>query len=209
MVPPPEEREEAAAAFDTGEREVQRRSLLKWMAMSVAAVFAAMVVSVFRSLASPPYEVLYDTVWKRGQRLVTIDGKPISAAALDVGTMVVAFPDDQIGSERAQTVLVRVRPEFLRLPDGRANWAPMGYLAYSRVCTHAGCPVGMYETTTKQLMCPCHQSTFSVLDGAKPTGGPADRPLPQLPLYIDDQGYLCAGDGFSGPPGPGFWGMPS
>lgn len=120
----------------------------------------------------------------------------------------VVFPENSIGDERAQTVLIRVNEKFLRLPSNRANWAPMGYVAYSRVCTHAGCSVGMFESTTDQLMCPCHQSTFDVLRAARPTGGPAARALPQLPLYADADGILRAGGGFSAPPGPGFWEMP-
>ena len=84
----------------------------------------------------------------------------------------------------------------------------MGYLAYSRVCTHAGCPVGLYQKQSHLLLCPCHQSSFDVLNGAEPTGGPAARPLPQLPLYADADGTLRAGGAFTAPPGPGFWGMP-
>src|SRR5207237_8621261 len=110
--------------------------------------------------------------------------------------------------KRAQTVLLRVPLELLQLPEERAHWAPSGNVAYSRVCTHAGCPVGMYETTTHLLACPCHQSTFDVLRAAAPTSGPAGRPLPQTPLYADADGWLRAGGGFSQPPGPEFWGMP-
>jgi ubiquinol-cytochrome c reductase iron-sulfur subunit len=81
-------------------------------------------------------------------------------------------------------------------------------LAFSRICTHAGCPVGLYQSETHLLLCPCHQSTFNVLQSAVPTGGPATRSLPQLPLYVDSDGTLRASGGFSEPPGPGFWGMP-
>ncbi|MGC1228167.1 MAG: Rieske 2Fe-2S domain-containing protein, partial [Candidatus Sulfotelmatobacter sp.] len=135
-------------------------------------------------------------------------GAPVSVNALQPGNFMVVFPENSIGDERAQTVLIRVNEKFLRLPSNRANWAPMGYVAYSRVCTHAGCSVGMFESTTDQLMCPCHQSTFDVLRAARPTGGPAARALPQLPLYADADGILRAGGGFSAPPGPGFWEMP-
>ncbi len=137
------------------------------------------------------------------------NGRLISINTLDPGGTVVAFPENDVGNERAQTVLVRVDERLLsQVPQRRAGWSPMGYFAYSRVCTHAGCPVGLFEATTGLLMCPCHQSTFDVLRGAQPTSGPAARPLPQLPLYVDNDGTLRAADGFTTPPGPGFWGMP-
>jgi ubiquinol-cytochrome c reductase iron-sulfur subunit len=199
----------AAETFAEGARDIQRRRLLAWMSAGGAGLFGVMVISAFRSLGLSPDTSLYTAVWKRGQRLMTVDGQPVRADALTPGSTTIVFPEDSVGSEKAQTVLLRVDPDLLRLPRQRVGWAPMGNLAYSRVCTHAGCSVGMYETTSHQLMCPCHQSTFDVLNGAEPTGGPAARPLPQLPLYADSDGILRAAGGFSEPPGPGFWGMPS
>lgn len=201
--------EAATQTFRAGTGEIRRRTLLGWMAAGGLGLIGAMVISMFRSLGASPDTALYTTVWKRGQRLMTEDGKPVRADALIPGSTTIVFPEDSIGSEKSQTVLLRVDPALLRLPRNRSDWAPMGNLAYSRVCTHAGCPVGMYETTSHQLMCPCHQSTFDVLNGAEPTGGPAARPLPQLPLYADSDGNLRAAGGFTEPPGPGFWGMPS
>ena len=92
-----------------------------------------------------------------------------------------------------------------RFAKQRATWAPQGYIAFSKVCTHAGCPVGLYEELTEQMLCPCHQSLFVVTDAATPIFGPAPRPLPQLPLYIDDEGYFRAQDGYDEPVGPGYW----
>ncbi len=209
LEPPPEARASRSEDFDLGEDRIHRRSLLKWMIAGAAAMAAAVVVTFFRSLGASPDRSLYSTVWKRGQRLMTKDGKPVSVDALEPGSTVIVFPEDSLGSERSQTVLIRVHQDLLQLPEDRRDWAPMGNLAFSRVCTHAGCAVGMYETTTHLLMCPCHQSTFDVLRAAQPTGGPAARPLPQLPLYTDADGILRAGGGFSNPPGPGFWEMPS
>jgi ubiquinol-cytochrome c reductase iron-sulfur subunit len=205
----PEEHEAAATTFEIGARDIQRRRLLGWLAAGGASLFGAMVISLFRSLGGSPNPALYTRVWKRGQRLMTLDGKPVSVNALTPGSTTIVFPEDSIGSEKTQTVLVKVDPQLLRLPQDRANWAPLGNLAFSRVCTHAGCSVGMYEATSHQLMCPCHQSTFDVLRGAEPTSGPAARPLPQLPLCADSDGNLCAAGGFTQPPGPGFWGIPS
>lgn len=205
---PPQESRAAAAVFESGVRDIQRRWLLKGMGLAGGAFAAAFVVSLLKSLGFSPSAALYTRVWKRGQRLVKLDRTPVSVASLQPGSMMLVFPENAVGSEKTQTVLVRVREDLLRLPPDRKGWAPHGYLAYSRICTHAGCDVGMYEATTHLLMCPCHQSTFDVLDGAQPTGGPAARPLPQLPLYVDGDGNLRAADGFTEPPGPGFWGMP-
>lgn len=201
------EREQLAADF-YAQHDFHRRSLLKWLGLGAIAMLSAMVISIMRSLGRPPGPSLFTTVWKRGQSLTTPDGAPVTVNALQPGDYMIVFPQDSIGDEKAQTVLVRVNEHALQLPAERANWAPMGYVAYSRVCTHAGCSVGMFATTTHELICPCHQSTFDVLRAAKPTGGPAARPLPQLPLYADADGTLRAGGGFSEPPGPGFWEMP-
>jgi ubiquinol-cytochrome c reductase iron-sulfur subunit len=204
----PVERESTEEAFCAGVRDVRRRSLLKWMGAGSVALLAPMVLSLMRSLGLSPDKFLFDTVWKRGQRLVTLDGKPLSLDSLQPGSTVTVFPEDSIGSEKSQTVLIRVLEQSLQLPKERASWAPAGYVAYSRVCTHAGCPVGQFEAERSILLCPCHQSTFDVLRAAAPTGGPAARPLPQLPLYADADGTLRAGGGFTAPPGPGFWEMP-
>jgi ubiquinol-cytochrome c reductase iron-sulfur subunit len=209
MEPPPDQREATAAEFNLGALDLQRRGMLKWMTGIGMGMVAVMFVSLLRSTMSNPFLGLYTRVWKRGQRLMTSDGKPVRADQLQPGSTTIVFPEQALGTEKAQTVLIRVDPSLLQLPSDRSDWAPMGNLAYSRICTHAGCPVGMYETTTHLLMCPCHQSTFDVLRAAQPTGGPAARSLPQLPLYVDADGILCAGGGFSKPPGPGFWGMPT
>lgn len=205
---PPEEACKAARNdFHSG--DLHRRGLLKLMCATGLGFAIASFISLLRSLGFNPDNALYSGVWKRGQRLMTEDGNAVTVDSLARGSTVIVFPEDSIGSEKAQTVLVRVDEELLRLPSERADWAPMGNIAFSRVCTHAGCTVGMYERTVNLLMCPCHQSTFDVLTAAQPTGGPAARPLPQLPIYVDAEGILRAGGDFTEPPGPGFWGMPS
>jgi ubiquinol-cytochrome c reductase iron-sulfur subunit len=204
---PQKERQSADEDFCAGVHEVRRRSLLKWMIAGGVGVFATMFLSLLRSFGMPPDSELFNIVWKKGQRLMTADGKPVSVSSLPTGSSVTVFPEGSVGDERAQTVLIHVNEQLLRLPEDRAQWAPQGYVAYSRVCTHAGCPVGLFEAKQNLLLCPCHQSTFDVLRAAQPTGGPAARPLPQLPLYADSDGTLRAGGHFSSTPGPGFWGM--
>lgn len=205
---PEEERSAAEKAYSLGSREVRRRALLRWMMTGTVGVLAASAVSLLRSLGANPNSTLYGPRWKRGQRLMTIDGRTMTLGSLEPNCTVTVFPEDSIGSEKTQTVLIRVDQKLLRMPAERADWTPQGYVAYSRVCTHAGCPVGLYLTTTCQLLCPCHQSTFDVLRAATPTGGPAARALPQLPLYADSDGTLRAAGDFNYPTGPGFWGMP-
>jgi ubiquinol-cytochrome c reductase iron-sulfur subunit len=204
---PPQERQRTNEQFCAGVHQMHRRGLLWCMGAAMVVFPGAIFVSLFRSLGRPPAPSLFNPIWKRGERLVSAEGKPVSISTLDEGSTIIVFPENRTGDERAQTVLIRVKQERLELPDGRNDWAPSGYVAYSRVCTHAGCAVGMFEATTGLLMCPCHQSTFDALRGARPNGGPAARPLPQLPLYADADGSLCAGGEFTEPPGPGFWSL--
>ena len=85
-------------------------------------------------------------------------------------------------------------------------YAPLeGIIAFSKICSHMGCAVALYEQQTKHLLCPCHQSTFDVTRAAKVIFGPAARPLPQLDITVDGEGYLVARNPFSEPVGPSFW----
>jgi ubiquinol-cytochrome c reductase iron-sulfur subunit len=110
-------------------------------------------------------------------------------------------------------VLVREDPSTLRLPPERRGWAtPEGIVAYSKICTHAGCAIALYRSPNYQptsdppgLACPCHYSVFDPRTGGTVVSGPAGRGLPQLPLIVDPAGELRAGGGFSGPIGPSWW----
>ena len=190
------------------ERGLSRRSVLRWLLFaalgSIGAAFAVPVLS----LGPAPDNSLFTTPWRRGLRLVDQDGKPIDGAAVPLGGVRTVFPEGFEQSAQAQTLLIRVDPGQLRLPPERAGWAPDGFIAYSKVCTHAGCPVGIYHATTQTLICPCHQSTFLVLEGARPVSGPAARPLPQLPIGRQADGTFVALDQLSGPAGPSIWNMP-
>ncbi|MBV8198514.1 MAG: Rieske (2Fe-2S) protein, partial [Candidatus Eremiobacteraeota bacterium] len=106
-------------------------------------------------------------------------------------------PQDALEDDPSMATLVR-------LPNADAA-ETLGYVAYSRTCTHAGCPVALYRAATRQLICPCHQSVFDVLRNGAVVSGPADRALPQLPIAIGPDGVLRAGGDFTGPVGPGFW----
>ena len=199
-----EERAGFEAALERGGALGRRRVLLGAMAAAGGALAAAFLLPV-RSLGPSPGRRLLETPWRGGARLVGEDGRPVRADEVPVDGLVTVFPEGHAGSADGQAVLVRVPPGLLRLPRGRRAWAPDGLVAYSKVCTHAGCPVGLYQARTFQLLCPCHQSAFDVLDGARPVFGPAAWPLPQLPLRVDDQGVLWATADFSEPVGPGWW----
>jgi ubiquinol-cytochrome c reductase iron-sulfur subunit len=126
---------------------------------------------------------------------------------MDIGGFITVFPEGHLDAADSQTVLLRVDTETLVPVEGREDWTPEGFMAYSKICTHAGCPIGLYQPATGELFCPCHQSVFDATDAAAPAGGPATRPLPQLPLAVDDEGYLIAQGDFSDPVGPGFWSL--
>jgi ubiquinol-cytochrome c reductase iron-sulfur subunit len=213
MSSPERERREFAGAFLRGGRSINRRSALGKLMGLAAAAFGAVLIFPLRSLGPQPKKILDATDWRPGSRLVRDNGRPVKVGDLDVGGILTVFPEDIFrggGPSDTQlqvdmTVLLRVATQPVVTQPGRETWSPHGYLAFSKMCTHAGCPVGLYEEETQQLMCPCHQSLFDILDGAKPVFGPAPRPLPQLPLMVDQSGHLRAQRGYDEPVGPGFW----
>ena len=182
-----------------------RRLIVGSLGASAAALGAALVFPL-RSLGPRPHpSELNASPWRDGTRLVVADGTPVAVADVPPNGLVTVFPEGAVDVESGQAVLMRVDPALLQPRAGRAGWTPGGLVAYSKICTHAGCPVGLYEAASHQLLCPCHQSTFDVLRGAKPIFGPAAASLPQLPLAVDLDGFIRAAGGFSSPPGPSFW----
>lgn len=201
----PADREEAEEAFEGDPEPVERRSfLLKMLGVAVTALGVAALFPI-RSLGVRPGRELFKTHWTPGARAVTRAGTPLTVNDLDVGGLLTVFPEGHLEAADSQTIIIRLDEGEYEDPPGREGWAPQGFVGYSKICTHAGCPVGLYQQETRELFCPCHQSIFQVLQGAEPTGGPATRPLPQLPLGFDDEGYLIATGDFPEPVGPGFW----
>jgi ubiquinol-cytochrome c reductase iron-sulfur subunit len=200
-----DERAATEATLDAdAELFARRRSLLRLLGAAGGALGLAALFPV-RSLGPSPGRSLFETGWTAGRRVVDQQGRPVRVERLAVGGVLTVFPEGQELVADSQAVLIRVEPRLLRLPPGREGWSTEGYVCYSKICTHVGCPVGLYQTATHELLCPCHQSTFNVLDGARPRFGPATRPLPQLPLGVDRDGFLVATADFDEPVGPGFW----
>ena len=156
-------------------------------------------------LAPGPDPALRETAWADGVLVVRDDGTPVRIDELDVGTALTVYPEGHTTDGDVGVMLLRVPPEQLQLPPERAGWAIRGVVGYSKICTHAGCPVGLFAEGTGELLCPCHQSVFDAYRGARPRYGPAARPLPQLPLGVAADGTLVAKGGFPTPVGPGYW----
>jgi ubiquinol-cytochrome c reductase iron-sulfur subunit len=200
-----EERAVALEALDPGQIS-RRRFLVRLLSGAGGLLAAALVLPAF-SLGPQPGSDLFRTAWRRGMRVVDVNNQPIRPSGMPLDSVMTVFPEGFVGRPDSQTLLIKVRPADLALPQGRGAWAPDGCVAYSKVCTHAGCPVGLYRAQQHELLCPCHQSTFDVLRGAPPIFGPAARPLPQLPMELNADGYLVALGDFPEPIGPGFWDM--
>lgn len=208
MVSLPEDRSDLERDLRRTDRALERRTFLRRLLLGALAALGLAAIFPIRSLGPSPGRSLFRTRWTPGSRLVTADGEPVLGRDLVFGGVLTVFPDGHTDAADSQTVLLRVDPAtFSRLP-GRENWSPGGHIAYSKICTHAGCPVGLYDAESHELFCPCHQSVFDVLDGARPTAGPATRALPQLPLELDEDGYLRARGDYPEPVGPTWWDGP-
>jgi ubiquinol-cytochrome c reductase iron-sulfur subunit len=214
--PEPERTDEIDSLVRGGAERITRRRLLGLAAGGAAVTLGAALVVPAASLG--PFldtSRLRRSPWRRGIRLVGSDGRPLLADEIELKSFYTAFPEDgdseKLGSP---LIVVRLEPARLELPRGREDWAPGGIVAYSKICTHAGCAVSMYraplyEPTSDRpaLICPCHYSTFDPARGAKVLFGPAGRPLPQLPLEIDSSRHLRAAGDFSGAIGPSWSGV--
>ncbi|RYV50311.1 cytochrome bc1 complex Rieske iron-sulfur subunit [Pengzhenrongella frigida] len=194
---------------------IGRRGVLKGAMVSALLLAPLTVVVPLVGNVGEDWDVskFKSTMWRKGMKL-TIDpsGRPIKASDLTIGSVFHVIPEGLEDTEhpldekaKAVVLLIRLDPRDLTEAEDRKGWSYDGIVAYSKICTHVGCPVALYEQQTHHLLCPCHQSTFDVADGAKVLFGPAKRPLPQLPIEVDDEGYLIAQSDFTEPVGPSFW----
>jgi ubiquinol-cytochrome c reductase iron-sulfur subunit len=206
----PEEEAEAENTFlagidalGLGKRKILRRTLV-----GALALFPLPLLVMLRDLGPLPGRSLLITGWKRGSRLVDIDTKlPVKLGELEIGGIQTVMPEGFTTPEDfalAPTMLIRFGPNEIE-SQKESNWGVDGHVAYSKICTHAGCPISLYEQQTHHLLCPCHQSTFDMAHDAKVIFGPAARPLPQLQINVDKDGYFYAVGPYSQPVGPSFW----
>lgn len=186
-----------------------RRPLIRNSLLGAVGALGLPAIVLLRDLGPLPHDQS-NTVWKKGMRVVNdVSGTPIKPADLQVGQLVnaepaILFETDKDGAKvlegtaalqakaKAAVIVVRMRPEDITPPKGRENWGIEGILCFSKICTHVGCPISLWEQQTHHLLCPCHQSTFDLADGGKVIFGPAHRPLPQLQIAVDNEGYLIA-----------------
>jgi ubiquinol-cytochrome c reductase iron-sulfur subunit len=216
---PVEARNDSLTDFNLGSEETGfgRRKMIRNSLLGALALLPLPAVVLLRDLGPLPGDTKENTVWAEGVRLLTdVTFQPIRASELELGQLVNGMPATYQDlpdhgpariNERAKSpvMLIRMLPEEMTPAEGRENWDVDGIIAYSKICTHTGCPISLYERTTHHMLCPCHQSTFDLADNGKVIFGPATRPLPQLPIAVDDEGFLVAQSDFTEPVGPTYW----
>jgi ubiquinol-cytochrome c reductase iron-sulfur subunit len=222
---PEEDRATTLAALKAGLEEsgIGRRPLVRNSMFASVGLLGLPAVVLLRDLGPLPGNKLASTIWDEGMRVVRdVVGTPIRPEEVEIGDLINAsaealFPteengypeihgvQEQVDKAKAAIIVVRMAPEEITHVKGREDWTVDGITCYSKICTHVGCPISLYERTTHHVLCPCHQSTFDLADGAKVVFGPAARPLPQLPLKVDDEGYLVAQADFNEPIGASYW----
>jgi ubiquinol-cytochrome c reductase iron-sulfur subunit len=220
-----EDRETALAALRQGTEEsgIGRRPLIRNSLLGGLAFLGLPAIVLLGDLGPLPGNALAHTVWRRGMRIVNdISGTPIRPDEIEIGQLInaepaVFFETDEEGEPvieghdllaakaKAAVILVRMQPKDITPAAGRENWGVEGILCYSKICTHVGCPISLWEQQSHHLLCPCHQSTFDLADNGKVIFGPAGHALPQLPMGVDNEGYLIALSDFEEPVGPSYW----
>ncbi|MFB9314453.1 ubiquinol-cytochrome c reductase iron-sulfur subunit [Nocardioides plantarum] len=221
-----EDRAATVAALNAGleESDLAKRPLIRRSMLLAMGLLGAPVVILLRDLGPTPSSVasaaegtgLKHTLWGTRDKIRVVRdvvGTPIRVSDLQIGDLVNAVPDGifdlegvdlQVAKAKSAVIVVKMAPEDVKSQQGE-GWGIDGVLCYSKICSHVGCPISLYERTTHHVLCPCHQSTFDLADSAKVIFGPAGRPLPQLPLAVDEEGYLVAQSDFKEPVGPSFW----
>ena len=221
----------AVGLQDTG---LPRRSLiLRSMGLAGGAIATVPLVALVGGMLKKPGKQLFHTLYTPNKDMfpdsnglvpiVYDDWRRVSPGDMEPGGIATVFPGvreegpdgkNGVTSASSPTLLIRLRPgQKVKSRKGQDafGWPPEApeYVAFSKICTHAGCPASLYEQQTSRLLCPCHQSQFEVLEDAKPVFGPATRSLPKLPLTVevgpDGRQYFLAASDYKEPIGPGFW----
>ncbi|WP_328870786.1 Rieske (2Fe-2S) protein [Streptomyces sp. NBC_00287] len=211
----PEVKAQVMADFADGAKEsaIGRRKLIRNTMFGALALFPLSGVVLLRDLGPLPETKLRHTLWSKGKLLVNMNtNEPLRPSDVVVGSLTFCKPegleehdhDFQTEIAKAALMIVRIQPDNIK--DKRElEWSHEGIVAYSKICTHVGCPISLYEQQTHHALCPCHQSTFDLSDGARVIFGPAGHALPQLRIGVNDEGYLEALGDFEEPVGPAFW----
>lgn len=217
----PETKAAAAEILREGAEDsgIRRRPLILGSLGGALALAPLPAVVLLKDLGPNPGRALHETLWAEGVRLMRDPQKtPLRPEDLELGAVAHVLPEQlavdpsearengiEYLNEKAKAAVLVIRLQEDEVADEARAGSYGGLVAYSKICTHMGCGVGLYEQITQRLLCPCHQSTFDVLQNCKVVFGPADRPLPQLPIGVDAEGYLVATAGFAEPVGPSFW----
>ncbi len=217
-----EDRKEAIAALTQGiaESTIGRRPLVRNSMLAGLGLLGVPAVVALADLGPLPGDTLAHTVWGKQKlmRLVQdVSGTPIKPEDIEIGQLINGEPeifytegaheelDVQAEKAKAAIIVVRMQPDEIKAAQGREDWGVDGILCFSKICTHVGCPISLWEQQTHHLLCPCHQSTFDLADNGRVIFGPAARALPQLPITVDSEGYLAAQSDFTEPVGPSYW----
>jgi ubiquinol-cytochrome c reductase iron-sulfur subunit len=228
---------EATLTVGAGDMGIPRRSLLvRTLGLAGGAFVTVPLIALIGGMIKKPGDQLFHTLYKPDKKMfpstggrvpiVYSDFRQVSPDDLEPGSIATVFPgvraDDENGfngvtSASSPTIIIRLRPgQKVQARKGQAHFGwphdDEEYVAFSKICTHAGCPASLYEQQTTRLLCPCHQSQFEVLLDAKPVFGPATRSLPKLPLDVvsgdDGRLYFVAASDFHEAIGPAFWERP-
>ena len=190
-----------------------RRKLIRNTLYGALTLVPLSAVVILRDLGPLPEDKLQHTAWAKGKQLINTNTmKPLRPEDVEVGSLTFAAPDGLEESDddfqeqiaKAALMIVRLKPEDIK-DKKEADWGHQGIVAFSKICTHVGCPISLYEQQTHHVLCPCHQSTFDLSDGARVIFGPAGHPLPQLRISVNGEGNLVALGDFEVPVGPAFW----
>ncbi|MBE8472828.1 cytochrome bc1 complex Rieske iron-sulfur subunit [Streptomyces justiciae] len=212
---PPEVRAKVMDDWKQGAKEsvIGRRKLIRNTMLGALTLVPLAGVVLLRDLGPLPGTKLRHTMWRKGLQLVNMNtNEPLRPEDVAVGSLTFAKPegleehDEEFQTEIAKAALMIVRIQPDNIKDKRElEWSHEGIVAYSKICTHVGCPISLYEQQTHHVLCPCHQSTFDLSDGARVIFGPAGHALPQLRIGVNEEGYLEALGDFEEPVGPAFW----
>ncbi len=216
------DREQILEELNAGveESQITRRKMIGRSLIGAVGIIAVPFVVLLADLGPVATKkvraaTIETTIWAAGIRLVNdVTYTPIKPSDIQLGQLVNGEPanlqdlegtERQVALSKCPIIIVRMNPNEVKIPDSRRDWQVGGIFAYSKICTHVGCPISLWEHQTHHLLCPCHQSTFDLADSGVVIFGPAARSLPQLPITVDSEGYLVARSGFTVPVGPSFF----